>query len=156
MYAELVRAAKKPVAKATIHSVHASSYLWNDVQNLFKKSEAARPDSSAWAQQIDAGLCAGGVIVLAAQVYQGRNPVTVGYSIVDVGAHEIESMWVAPEARGFGVTDQLYGVSAVNIGTATPQAAFPHDMRDEAESLRRRLGGTLSENTAERLLVLSV
>jgi hypothetical protein len=149
----LVRA-KKPVAKATLHSVHAGSYLWNDVQNLLKKSEASRTDFPAWSQQIDTGLSTGAVIVLAAQVYQGRNPVTVGYSIIDTAGCEIESMWVAPDVKGMGVADQLYGLSAVNIGIATPAASLPPDMRDEAEGLRRRLGGTLTEDNHR--FVLSV
>ena len=153
MYAELVRA-RKPTAKATIHSVHASSYLWTDIQNLLKKCETERAEFATWTQQIDAGLCTGSVIVLAAQVYQGRNQVTVGYSIINVAGHEIESMWVAPEVKGLGVIDQLYGLSAVNIGTATPSASFPPEMRAEAEGLCKRLGGTLTEDKDRGVLIL--
>lgn len=155
MYAEIVRS-QRSGPDAIVHTVYSGSYLWTDVQNLMKKGEGQRPDFAEWAQQIDASLRGGSLIVLAAQVYKGRSPLTVGYAIADSDRHEIESLWVAPEGRDMGIANKLYGMCGVNIGMAFPAGSFPTDMRGEIEGLRKKLGGTVATDEQRNVLTLSI
>jgi GNAT superfamily N-acetyltransferase len=121
------KAETKKTAGFKIEQIFPGDELFGDIGKLLIATEAMRDSVDIWWRVVEAECSSWRRQMFASRL--GR--MIAGYMILKPRDAKISTLYVAPEFRGQGVGEALYGLGVVNLGTPYPYTVFLHDLRGE-------------------------
>jgi GNAT superfamily N-acetyltransferase len=121
------KAESKKTAGFKIEQIFPGDELFADIGKILVATEALRDSVDIWWSVVERDCASGQRQLFASRL--GR--MVAGYMILKPRDAKISTLYVAPEFRGQGVGEALYGMGIVNLGTPYPYTVFLHDLRAE-------------------------